>query len=140
MANPLKFFSDEWCAAALAAHHGELAERQIKAVKDPANFNHLIVFEVTDRPDLVTELQYTGGRAVSWSAANDHGEDQAWARFRGAIEHYREAADGTIAAAGLVMAGKLRLVKGSMRDAVENAQALNIIIRAWGDLPTDWNV
>lgn len=143
MTDQLKFFSEEWCAAALAAHEGELAAREAKAVKDPANFDHIIAFEVTDRPDLVTHLEYVGARAASWrsaDAANLFDEDRVWARFRGKAEHFREAAEGKTPAANLVMAGKVRLVKGAMKDAIENAQALNIILRAWGDLPTGWDV
>jgi len=141
MTDQLKFFSEEWCDAALAAHVGALAEAEAKAVKDPANFNRVIAFEIADRPDLVTHLEYAGGRAVSWrSATNLFDEDRVCACFRGKVEHFREAAEGKTPAANLVMGGKVRLAKGSMKDAIENAKALNIIIRAWGDLPTDWDV
>lgn len=140
MTDQLKFFSDEWCAAAAAAHVGDFALRQRKALKDPANFNHVIAFQVTDRPDLITHVQILDGRVVSWSATNLHPEDEVWVRFQGKIDHFREAAEGKTPAANLVMGGKVRLLKGTMKDAIENAQALNILIGAWGDVPTNWDV
>jgi hypothetical protein len=33
----------------------------------------------------------------------------------------------------------MRLVKGSMKDAIANAEALNVIVRNWGKVPTDWD-
>lgn len=140
MTDQLKFFSEEWCAAAAAAHQGELAERQSNALKDPANFNRILGFGVTDRPDLVTHVEVVAGRVVSWSATNLHPEDQLFASFQGKVEHYREAAEGRTPAANLVMGGKVRLVRGTMKDAIENARALNVLIGAWGDLPTDWDI
>jgi hypothetical protein len=38
------------------------------------------------------------------------------------------------------MAGKVRLTRGTMKNAIENARALNVLVGAWGDLPTDWDV
>jgi hypothetical protein len=140
MTDQLKFFSDEWCAAAAAAHHGDLAVRQAKALKDPANFNRILAFGVTDRPDLTSHVEIVAGRVVSWSATNLFPEDQIFASFQGKVEHFRDAAQGKTPAANLVMGGKVRLVKGTMKDAIENARALNVLIGAWGDLPTDWDV
>jgi hypothetical protein len=140
MTDQLKFFSDEWCAAAAAAHQGELAVRQAKALKDPANFNRILSFGVTDRPDLTSHVEIVAGRVVSWSATNLFPEDQIFASFQGKVEHFREAAEGKTPAANLVMGGKVRLVRGTMKDAIENARALNVLIGAWGDLPTDWDV
>lgn len=140
MTEQLKFFSEEWCAAAAAAHHGELAVRQSKALKDPATFNRILAFAVTDRPDLVTHVEIVAGHVVKWSATNLYPDDQIFAAFQGKVEHFREAAEGKTPAANLVMGGKVRLVKGTMKDAIENAKALNVLIGAWGDLPTDWEV
>ena len=140
MTDQLKFFSEEWCAAAAAAHQGDLAVRQSKALKDPANFHRILGFGVTDRPDLVTHVEVVGGRVVSWSATNLFPEEQVFASFQGKVEHFREAAEGKTPAANLVMGGKVRLVRGTMKDAIENARALNVLIGAWGDLPTDWDV
>jgi hypothetical protein len=140
MTDQLKFFSEEWCAAAAAAHHGDLAKRQAKALKDPNNFNRILEFGVTDRPDLVTHCEVVAGRVVSWTATNLHPQDQIFASFQGKIEDLRAAAEGKTPAANLVMGGKVRLLKGTMKDAIENAKALNVLIGAWGDLPTDWDV
>ena len=38
------------------------------------------------------------------------------------------------------MAGKMRIVKGTMKDAIENAKSLTLFMRSWGNVPTDWNV
>ena len=136
MSEQLKFFSDEWCAAALANRDGD-GER--KATKDPDTFTHVLAFEVTDRPELVTHLQYAAGNAVKFSASDLVEEDQVWARFKAKAEHFREAAEGRTPAANLVMRGSMRLAKGAMKDAIENAEALNVIVRNWGNVPTDWD-
>ncbi|MFC5731470.1 MULTISPECIES: hypothetical protein [Nocardioides] len=140
MTDQLKFFSEEWCAAAAAAHEGDLARRQAKALKDPANFNRVLAFSVTERPDLVTHVEIVAGRVVNWTATDFYPDDRIFASFRGATADFREAAEGRTPAANLVMGGKVRLVKGTMKDAIENAKALNVLIGAWGDLPTDWDV
>jgi len=140
MTDQLRFFSEEWCAAAAAAHHGELAARQSKALKDPANFHRVLAFGVTGRPDLLTHVEVAAGRVVNWTATNLYPDDRIFAAFQGETEHFREAAEGRTPAANLVMGGKVRLVKGTMKDAIENAKALNVLIGAWGDLPTDWDV
>jgi hypothetical protein len=136
----LKFFSEEWCAAAAAAHHGELAVRQAKALRDPASATYIIAFEVVDRPDLVTHVEIVAGHVESWTATNLYPEDKIFASFLGAIDHFRDAAEGRTPAANLVMGGKVRLTRGTMKNAIENARALNVLVGAWGDLPTDWDV
>jgi hypothetical protein len=140
MTDQLKFFSEEWCTAAAAAHEGDLARRQAKALKDPANFDRVLAFGVTDRPDLVTHVEIVAGKVVNWTATDFYPDDRIFASFRGSAADFREAAEGRTPAANLVMGGKVRLVKGTMKDAIENAKALNVLIGAWGDLPTDWDV
>jgi hypothetical protein len=132
----LKFFSDDWCAAALSCRDGD-GER--KVTKNPDSFTHVLAFEVTDRPELVTHMQYVAGHAVKFSATDLVEEDQVWARFKAKAEHFREAVEGRTPAANLVMRGSMRLVKGSMKDAIANAEALNVIVRNWGKVPTDWD-
>jgi hypothetical protein len=140
MSDQLKFFSEEWCAAAAAAHVGDLARRQAKALRNPATFDRVLSFGVTDRPDLVTHVEIVAGRVVNWTATDFYPDDRIFAAFRGAVADFREAAEGGTPAANLVMGGKVRLVQGTMKDAIENAKALNVLIGAWGDLPTDWDV
>jgi hypothetical protein len=140
MADQLKFFSDEWCAAAAAAHHGDLAVRQAKALRDPAKANFILAFGVVDRPDLISQVEIVAGHVKSWSATNLYPEDQIFARFIATLEQFRDAAEGRTPAANLVMGGKVRLTKGTMKNAIENARAMNVLIGAWGDLPTDWDV
>jgi hypothetical protein len=136
----LKFFSEDWCAAAAAAHQGDLAVRQAKALRDPAKANYILAFEVADRPDLISHVEIVAGHVKNWSATNLYPEDQIFARFVAPIEHFRDAAEGRTPAANLVMGGKMRLAKGTMKDAIENARALNVLLGAWGELPTDWDV
>jgi hypothetical protein len=140
MTSQLKFFSEEWCAAARAAYEGELGDRASKALKNAATFTNVLGFGVTDRPDTINHVEVVSGRVVNWTATNLHPEDQVFAAFHGAVEDFRAAAEGKTPAANLVMGGKLRLVRGTMKDAIENARALNVIIAAWGDLPTDWDI
>lgn len=140
MTNELKVFSEEWCAAVVAAHPGELAEQARKGLKDPANFNNILAFEVSDRPDLTNHAEIVNGYVANWTATNLFPEDEIFASFQGTLETYREAAEGKTPAANLVMGGKLRLIRGTMKDAIENARALNVMIAAWGDMPIDWDV
>lgn len=140
MTAELKFFSEEWCAAVLASHPGELAEQARKGLKDPANFNHVLAFGIPDRPDLTNHVEIVDGLVVNWTTTELVPEDQIFASFRGTVEHFREAAEGKTPAANLVMGGKLRLIRGTMKDAIENARALNVMIAAWGDIPTDWDI
>ena len=90
--------------------------------------------------DAVFGSKIVAGHVVSWTASNFFDEDQIFAAFHATIDHFREAAEGRTPAANLVMGGKMKLVRGTMKDAIENARALNVLIGAWGDLPTDWDV
>jgi hypothetical protein len=135
----LKFFSEPWCQEALRSER-VLSEEMVKVFRDPAKFNHVMAFEVTDRPGVAVQGKYVEARIQWWTAENLLPEDEVWAVFKGKLEHYRQAvADGT-AAASLVMTGKLRLAKGSMIDAVKNAKAMNALMRHWGTVPTDWDI
>jgi hypothetical protein len=137
--NEPKFFSEEWCQFALKAEQAE-STRIMKALKKPHTFTHVLAFEVADRPALKCHVKYEAGRTTVWTATDLFDEAEVWARFRADLEHYQEAASGRTPAANLVMAGKMRLVKGTMKDAVENAQSLTLLVRCWGNVPTDWDV
>ena len=132
-----KFFSEAWVNEAHKVEQ-QIGDRLLKAFKNPATFDHVLAFEVADHPTLTTHLEYVGGRSVAWTATDLFPEDQVWARFRANLEHWREAAEGKTPAANLIMAGKMRLTKGTMKAAVENAEPLNILVRSFGEVDTDW--
>jgi hypothetical protein len=133
------FFSEEWCQFALKAEQAD-STKIMKALKNPKTFTHVLAFEVADRPGVQTHLKYDAGRATAWTALDLFDESEVWARFRANLEHFQEAASGKTPAANLVMSGKMRLVKGTMKDAVENAQSLTLLVRSWGTVPTDWGI
>jgi putative sterol carrier protein len=90
-----------------------------------------------DREQAVTQLEYVAGRPQSWTHQK-FDEDQVFARFRAAADTWREAAEGKKSGAQLLMAGKIKLVKGPMPTAIENAAAFNGLLETWGQIPTDW--
>lgn len=134
-----KFLSEEWCSEATNIEHS-MGDEVLKIFKKPAQFTHVLQFEVGDRPGVVVQGEYVGGRVKAWTSGNLHPADQVWASFRAKLEHFQEATSGRTPAASLVMGGKIRLVKGSMKDAIENAEALNFLLRSWGTVPTDWDI
>jgi hypothetical protein len=141
MSEPLKFFSEAWCSTALALRTDEIVAGEYKTVKKPDGFDHILAFEVIDRPGLITHLEYKDARAVGFSATERPEESRVWVRFRGKLEHFREAVEGSTSASNLVMRGGLKLAKGSMTDAIKNAKSMNFIMRNWwGVVPTDWDV
>ena len=110
MSEPLKFFSEAWCSTALALRTDEIVVGEYKTVKKPDGFDHILAFEVIDRPDLIAYLEYKDARAVGFSATERPDESRVWVRFRGKLEHFREAVEGSTSASNLVMRG------GSPRD------------------------
>ena len=134
-----KFFSEEWCRLATEAERAASA-RIMKALKHPRTFTHVLAFEVADRPGVLSHVKYEEGRLTAWTSTDLFEETEVWARFHANKEHYEQAANGTVPAANLVMGGKMRLLKGTMKDAVENAQAITLFLRSWGNVPTDWDV
>lgn len=134
-----KFFSEEWCREATKVEHAR-SDELVKILKNPATFTHVLAFEVADRPGVVVHGQYVEGRPTAWTSENLFPEDEIWAQFKAKLEHFQEALSGKTPGAHLVMGGKMRLVKGSMKDAVENAEPLNLLMRLWGTVPTDWDI
>ena len=65
-------------------------------------------------------------------------EEQVWARFTGNLEEWRAGAEGQAKAGNLVMAGRLKLTKGAMKDALENAAPFDRPVQCFGVVPTDW--
>jgi len=134
----VKFFSEQWCELALAAEKDNTAQIY-NGFKDPATFTHVMSVECTDRPGLITQIEYVQGRAASWSTKL-WPEDQVWVRFTADVDTWRMAAEGDEQGSTLIMAGKIKIAKGLMKDLVENADAFNNWVLSWGDVSTDWNV
>lgn len=132
------FFSPQWCAQALAAENSATAEIY-KRFRKPAEFTHVLALQVLDHPGLVSHVEYVGGRAVAWTSGA-YDEDLVWARFTGDLEAWRTAAEGKAKASNLVMAGKLKLTKGAMKDALENAAPFDRLVQCFSDVPTHWDV
>ena len=134
MPEPMKFFSQEWCDGALEAADNEAV---YKGFKDAPSFTHVLEFECTDREGLSSQVEYVAGKPVAWTQQK-FDDDQVFARFRGTVETFRLATEGKKTGAQLLMAGKIKLVKGSMQTAIENANAFNAFLVSWGQVPTDW--
>ncbi|HEX3829340.1 MAG TPA: hypothetical protein VHV82_18920 [Sporichthyaceae bacterium] len=79
-----KFFCEEWCKHALVAENAATGEI-IKRFKKPAEFNHVLALEVSDRPGVISHLKYEQGRCVAWTA-DLHPEEEVWARFTASLE------------------------------------------------------
>lgn len=135
----LKFFSEEWCREATKSEQAN-ADELVKVFKDPATFTHVLGFVVADRPGVAVQGEYVEGRVQQWTSENLLPQDQLWACFKGNLEHFQEGVTGQKPAASLVMGGKIRLIHGSMKDALENAQAMNTLMNHWGTIPTDFDI
>jgi putative sterol carrier protein len=134
-----KFFTEGWVTSALVAEQAA-GDDIYKRFKRPAEFTHVLVLEVSDHPELKTHLEYRQGRSVKWTATELFPEDQVWARFTANLGDWRSAAEGKAKASNLVMAGKIKLTKGTMKDALENAAPFDRLVQSFGEVDTDWDV
>jgi hypothetical protein len=132
------FFSQPWCEAALAAENAATADI-FKRFRKGAEFTHVLALEVADRPGVLSHVEYVAGRAVAWTAGA-YDEELVWARFSGNLEAWTTVSEGRAKASNLVMAGKLKLTKGAMKDALENAAPFDRLVACFGAVPTDWSV
>jgi putative sterol carrier protein len=133
-----KFFSDEWCTKALAAENAASAEI-IKRFKKPSEFTHVLALEVSDRPGVEALLRYEQGKCVAWGVKLAP-EDEVWARFTATLDNWKKAGTGQAKASNLVMAGKMKLTKGAMKDALENAAPFDRLVQCFTAVETDWDV
>lgn len=134
-----KFFTPGWCVQARKAEQAA-ADEIIKRFKNPPTFTHVLALEVADHPELITHLEYREGRSVVWTTDSLFREDDVWARFTAPLDVWRQAAEGKAKASNLVMAGKIKLVKGAMKDALENAAPFDRLVQCFGAVDTDWDV
>ena len=131
------FFSHPWCDAATTEANTSSAMR--KGFKNPADFNHVMAFVVTDRDELTAEVQFNDGRVVSWAPGALRADDM-WAVLAADTVTWRSAAEGKGNASKLLMAGQIKLRKGPIGAAIENAGALDEFVKSWGNVATDWTV
>jgi putative sterol carrier protein len=133
-----KFFSASWVREAIEAERS-VSDEIYKRFRNPESFTHILAFDVEDRPGLSTYLEYVQGRAKSWTATPID-ENRVWARFGAKLDVWRSAAQGQAKASNLVLSRKIKLLKGSLIDAVAAASPFNRLVRSWGDVDTDWHV
>lgn len=132
----LKFFSQEWCDAALNAVNANA--EVYKGFKDPATWTNRMEFGTLDDGPATT-LEWKEGRLVSWTVGSVDPE-ALWLVINGSLETWQQAAAGEELGGKLLMAGKIKFAKGPMSAAIENAGALNNFLLTWGQIPTDWNI
>ncbi|ABG99980.1 conserved hypothetical protein (plasmid) [Rhodococcus jostii RHA1] len=137
MTNKLKFFSREWCDAAIEAVNANEAFRA--GLKDPLTFTNKMEFGVLGRDGVASHLESKEGKIVSWTPRT-FDESELWMVVNGSLETWQTAAAGDVAGEKLLMTGQIKLAKGPVSGAIENAAALNVFLRTWGEIPTDWDV
>lgn len=131
------FFSPEWCDAAKEVANAN--DAMYEGFKDASTFSHVMALGVVGHPEIGSEVEFEKGRIVSWSPGSIENSD-AWAILNGDIDSWRKCAEGQARGQQLLMAGKIKLAKGPIGSAIENASALNNWLLSWGQVETDWNV
>jgi len=137
MADELKFFSQEWCDAAREATNAN--PKVYNGFADPETWTNKMEFGTVGRDDLVTHLEWEKGKLVSWTPRK-FDESELWVILNADLETWQKAAAGEELGAKLLLAGKMKLVKGPVSAAIQNGNALNNFLRTWGQVPTDWDV
>ncbi|PQP18960.1 SCP2 sterol-binding domain-containing protein [Rhodococcus opacus] len=137
MTDELKFLSPEWCNAALEAVNAN--PDVYRGFKDPSTFTNRMEFGCTDRDDLGCHLEWDRGKIISWTPPK-FDESDLWVVIHGSRDAFQRAAAGDEEGGMLLMSGQLKLIKGPMSAAIENAGALNNFLLSWGRVPTNWAV
>ncbi|UZG60294.1 hypothetical protein [Rhodococcus opacus] len=137
MTDKLKFFSQEWCDAALEAVNANEAFRA--GLKDPATFTNKMEFGVLGLDGVASHVESNEGKIVSWTPRT-FDESEVWMIINGSLKTWQTAAEGREGGEKLLMTGQIKLAKGPVSAAIENAEALNAFLRTWGEIPTDWDV
>jgi len=138
MTDKLKFFSQEWCDAALEVVNANTAVYE--GFKDPETWTNIMEFGTIGADDVVSHLEFEKGKLVSWTAGRKFDESELWLIINGSLETWQRAAAGDEVAGKLLMAGKIKFAKGPMSAAIQNAGALNNFLLSWGQIPTDWDL
>ncbi len=134
MSEPLKFFSAEWCAAAIEVVNAE--PKVIAGFREPAKFTHRMEFGCLDT-GLASHVEWKEGVVVAWGPPS-YPEEDLWLKINADEATWKEASEGNREAGQLLLAGKIKFGKGPMSAAIENGGAFNNFIKAWGKVPTAW--
>ena len=137
MSDKLKFFSQEWCDAAIEVVNANQA--MYAGFKDPATFTNKMEFGCIGREDIATHLEWEHAKVVSWTTRK-YDEGELWLIINGSLATWQKVAAGDAEGGKLLLAGKITFAKGPVSAAIENAAAFNNFLLAWGDVPTDWDV
>jgi|SRR5882757_369549 len=134
----MKFFSDEWCAAAMEAINNN--DAVYKGFKDPASFDHPMFFGLLDHPEVRTYLTFEKAKLTAWTTEKIHGDGPFDFGLNAKLEHFREAAEGRTEGGKLLMGGKLKIAEGNIQLAIQNAGAFNNFLLTFGQVDTDWDI
>jgi hypothetical protein len=134
----VKFFSDEWCTAAMEAINNN--DAVYKGFKDAATFTHKMYFGLLDGPQSKTYFTFEAGKLTEWTTKPIHSEDEIAFGLVAKIEHFREAAEGRTEGGKLLMGGKLKIAHGNIQLAIQNAGAFNNFLLSFGQVDTDWDI
>jgi hypothetical protein len=134
----MKFFSDDWCAAAMEAINNN--DAVYRGFKDPTTFNHKMYFGLLDNPDGITYLTFVEAQLTEWTTKPIHGDGPFDFGLKAKIEHFREAAEGRTEGGKLLMGGKLKITDGNIQLAIQNAGAFNNFLLSFGQVDTDWDI
>jgi len=129
-----EFMSPSWCDEVLRSSNAN--EKIYRGFKDAKAFTNKMEWRTKDSP-LVTHMEWEEGRMVYFGPPK-FDEPDLWIILEASIEAWRAAADGEADGARLLMGGRLKMAKGPISGAIENAGAFNEFLRNWGTIDTDW--
>lgn len=138
MNGKLKFFSQEWCDAAIDAINAN--SELCTGFKDSATFTNKMEFSTRDRVDVITQLEWEKGRLLSWTSSRRFDKRELWVVLSADLATWKQAAAGDVAGSKLLMQGRIVFLQGPLAAAIENSPALDNFLLTWGAIPTDWDV
>lgn len=134
MADALKLFSPEWCAA---AHKAVNENKAVYAgFSDPESFTMKMAFTCNDR-GLITHLDWNEAK-LEYFGPKIYSDSEIFLVINADVDTWREVAEGRTEGSVALMAGKIKFVKGPIGAAIENVKAFNNFLLTWGQVPTDW--
>lgn len=132
----LKFFSEEWCAAALVIANSY--EDLPKGLADPDSFTLSLAFECNDSPGTSSWARFEAGKVTAWHSGLEV-PTGACATVRAAVDTWRAAAEGEEYGTDLLLGHKIKL-KDTKNKVTYNYAAFEALLASWGRIPTDWKV
>lgn len=136
MPETLKFFSPQWCVE--MAQIANADDQMYRGLHDAKTFTNHMHFGLVERPEVAIHVDWEQGKIANAAPAR-YGESDLWAMLNAHPDTWRLCAEGA-SASTLLMAGKVKLAKGPMTAAIQNAKALDRFVNLWGRIPTDWAV